>query len=244
MLNNINWIAICGGPGLSNNYLQYGLRDIIPEDKLHFYNLAGSPESQDKDPTIVTMVQQIEQVAQEPGLQEYGLITHSFGNYLALRSLERNNRSIKVIIMINPMPFEFQMWKNALTEIGNKVPEDVLKKITELSQSPNQGAELFRMIYPYYIGVENSILPLDVPFDADACNRISAKIEKYDDRNLVKMASIPLIRIMGDKDPFFFDPFILEDSTLIMEKVGHYPFFENRAYFLQTMQKVGSLLGC
>lgn len=242
MLEKINWIVIGGGPGLSNNYLQYALEKIIAKDKMHFFAVAGSPESAEKDPSIQRMVNQISEVAKENGLQEYGLITHSFGNYLAMRALEKDQTPIQAVLMLNPIPFEFQAWQSALAELVRKVPEHVLDKIAALSLHPDQGAELFRIIYPYYIGMENDALPIEVPFDTNACNNISAKVKEYDDRNLITTTSIPLVRIMGDHDPFFYDHQILENRTIIMPKIGHYPFFENYERFFQAMQKAGELL--
>lgn len=235
MLKKLDWIVIPGGPGMSSNYLEEALAKPFRESRLHYYCIHGAPDSIEKDPDIKAMVEQIFHTAQQANLSQFGLITHSFGNYLALRALEKKDNNIRAVIMLNPIPFTFKGWKNALANIINKVPEAILKKIECLAINPEHGGELFRMIYPYYTSDANAQLPMDISFDSQACNTISAKITDYDDRNLVNSITVPLIRISGDKDPFLDDKEILSDKTIILPNAGHYPFFETPVNFLMQL---------
>jgi len=240
MLDKLNWIVVPGGPGLSNNYLKYGLEKAFSGCKLHFYHAFGAPESKNKNPSIDEMIGQIQSVADNAALDEYGLITHSFGNYLAMKALDNSN--IKAIIMLNPAPFEFHAWKSALNNIVQSVSEPILKEIAALSKKTESGIELFRMLFPYYIGRKNTVLPIDVLFDVKACNSISEKVTEYDDRAIVGLISIPLVRIVGEKDPFFSEQEILQNQTIVMSNVGHYPFFEDLDSFCKAIKKAEELL--
>jgi len=128
MLTEIDWIVVPGGPGMSSKYLEIALSKPFNRCKLHYYTIHGAPESIEKNPDIETMVEQIFHVAKKANLKNYGLITHSFGNYLALRAIEKNT-NIKAIIMLNPIPFTFKGWKSGLANIVNKVPEKILNQI-------------------------------------------------------------------------------------------------------------------
>lgn len=44
MLDELDWLVIPGGPGLSSKYLELGLSKPFAGRKLHFYNPPGSPE--------------------------------------------------------------------------------------------------------------------------------------------------------------------------------------------------------
>ena len=111
---------------------------------LHFYDAYGSPESEKKDVSIEEMVEQIEEKIS--GLKSpdgYGLITHSFGNYLALRLLEKQEKQFKALIMLNPIPFVSTDWKVALENVVKKIPSDIFEEIRNLSEQPNQGENAF-----------------------------------------------------------------------------------------------------
>lgn len=237
MYSILEWLVIPGGPGMSNIYLKHILPNVFKEFNLHFYDVYGSPESEKQDVSIEVMVEQIE--TQVSDFKEgYGLITHSFGNYLALRVLEKQNSPLKAIIMINPMPFNYHGWNKALENVVKKVPVQVLNKISNLSKQQNKGSEIFRLIYPYYVGNLAHVLPVDVPFDITACNKIASKVNDFNDINLVIKANLPIIRIVGKLDPFFIDKTILLEQTFILNKVGHYPFFEDYAQFANLVAKI------
>jgi len=234
---NIDWIVVPGGPGLSSKYLNYALPMLLKNYKLHFYNPLGSPESKNIDPNINELIEQINQVAYDNNFDCFGLITHSFGNYIGLRALEKNKK-IKALIMLNPIPFKFSEWKNALSNIVKNIPKDVLEKINELADKPESGAEIFKIIYPYYIAnKKNGALPVEVPFDANACNRILAKLKNYNDIDYVNNLNIPTIRIVGEKDAFYSDKDILNEKTIVIPNTGHYPFFENPRTFVDAIEK-------
>jgi len=159
-----------------------------------------------------------------------------------MRALESDKGSIKAIIMLNPAPFEFHAWKNALKSIVKNVSKSTLKEWEALSEHSDRGAELFRMIYPYYTGKKNADLPIEVPLDIKACNTISAAVTDYDDRSLIQTTMIPLERIVGEKDPFFDDKEILLGQTIVIPSVGHYPFFEDPKCFSEAIRKTEKLL--
>ncbi len=152
ILNILPWIVVPGGPGLSNNYLKFGLSNTLPDHRLHYYDVFGSPESSNKNPSIEDMANQIQEVADHLGLSEYGIINHSFGSLLTMRALmaARAQDRIKAVLMLNPAPFQSTRWKNVLDVISRKIPKPVLEKINSLSA--DEGDVLFRLIYPYYIG--------------------------------------------------------------------------------------------
>lgn len=243
MHNILKWLVIPGGPGMSNNYLKHTLPKAFAGYNLHFYDAYGSPESEKKDTSIEEMVGQIEeQVSSFITNEGYGLITHSFGNYLALRLLEKKDNQLKALIMINPIPFTYKDWKVALENIIKKIPSNILTQISNLSQQPNQGKAIFRLIYPYYVGNPEQVLPIDVPFDTDACNLIVPKVNDFSDLNLVSNSDLPMVRIVGEADPFYMDKTIMTDNTLVLKEVGHYPFFEDSIQFINTVEKIGELL--
>lgn len=236
MLHNLKWLVVPGGPGLSNIYLKNSLPKIFRGFDLHFYEPYGSPCSVKSVPTLIEMIEQLENEAVHT--DEVGLITHSFGNYLALRALERNKCNFKAIIMLNPIPFTNEDWKMALARLISQVPQSVLKKINDLSHDLSDGAELFRLIYPFYVNSKKSLLPCDVPFSISSCNAISEQVEAFNDHLLVRNSNVPMVRIVGEQDVFYSDHEVMNDRTFVLESTGHYPFFEDVEQFLKIMPNI------
>lgn len=85
-------------------------------------------------------------------------------------------------------------------------------------------------------------MPIDVPFDTDACNVIAPKVEDFSDLSLVSNSDLLMVRIVGELDPFYMDKNIMTDNTLVLKEVGHYPFFEDFIQFTNAVAKVGELL--
>lgn len=240
MDKKLPWLVIPGGPGLSNKYLKHTLPKAFMGYNLHFYDAYGSPESEKKDVCIEEMVEQIkEEISDLKSSTGCGLITHSFGNYLALRLLEQQDNRLKALIMLNPIPFVSTDWKVALNNIVKKIPLDVFEEIRSLSEQPDQGETFFRLIYPYYIGSRTAALPLEVPFDSKACNLIASKVADFNDVALIYNSRLPMIRIVGELDSFYTDGGAMSNSTLVLKEVGHYPFLEDPLQFIDTVGKIG-----
>ena len=183
------------------------------------------------------LVNQLFDVVELNRLRKFGLITHSFGNYLAMRALERAGNNISAIIMISPMPFVFSHWKNALLQIEKNIPEMVLKRIQMLACDQTKGIEVFELIFPYYTSrfIEN--VPR-IPFNLEVCDKISAKVDEYNDVAFLSSFNIPWVCIVGDKDPFFVERDLLADRTIIIPDVGHYPFFEDPIAFTKAISDI------
>lgn len=236
MFKDLKWIVIPGGPGMSNNYLLDVLPMAFQGYELHFYNTIGSPESAIENAKIDDLVNQITEESE--GSNEYGLITHSFGNYLALRLLEKNDNRLKAIIMLNPIPFTFKEWQESLASIVSKVPPNVLHAIAELSKEPDKGNEIFKLIYPYYVAEKSIDLPFDIPFNMNNCNSIASQVETFNDIDLIEHAPIPMCRVVGEQDPFYKNQDVMTDNTIVINDTGHYPFLENHQQFSEIVPNI------
>jgi pimeloyl-ACP methyl ester carboxylesterase len=241
MMREIDWLVIPGGPGLSSTYLKTGLAEAFAGCKVHFYDPLGAPELSVEDvPTIDNMVDQIFSVIKELNVPRCGFITHSFGNYLAMRALEKAQQDISGLIMISPMPFSSGNWRTSLQKIAEKVPASVFTDIQALSAAKDSGSKIFKAFFPYY-AVQSVELP-DIPFDSQMCDKISAQVGEYDERELVTSLGIPVACIVGEVDPFLLEKELLENKIVTVPGVGHYPFLENPEEFSKAVTNVEDIL--
>jgi len=82
------------------------------------------------------------------------------------------------------------------------------------------------------------VLPVDVPFDTAACNLIVSKVKEFNDLNLISNSDLPMIRVVGELDPFYIDKDIMMHNTLVIKGMVHYPFFEDSIQFTHAVAKI------
>ena len=234
----LDWIVVPGGPALSASYLKYGLTPFLSDLKLHFYNPLGTPESPVAGiPSIGDLVRQIFEVAEKNNLKNYGLITHSFGNYLAMQALTEKKASVSALLMISPMPFTSKNWHRAIKRLLEKIPKQILDKMEELAQKPGNDLEIFDLCLPYYMAAPIKIPQF--PFDFKMCHSIASQVGEYDFTSLILSNRLPpWVCIMGEADPFFIEKELFTTNTIIIPNVGHYPFFENPEKFSRAIAQV------
>lgn len=238
IFTDLDWIVVPGGPALSATYLKYGLAKSLHDFKLHFYDPLGAPESPVADvPSIDDLVQQIFETAEKNNLKDYGLITHSFGNYLALKALTEKKARIRALLMISPMPFTSKNWHRAIKHLLEKIPKPILDKMEILSQKPGNDLEIFELCLPYYMAKPVKIPQF--PFDFKMCHSIAGQVGEYDYTSLILSNRLPpWVCIMGAADPFFIEKELFTTNTIIIPNVGHYPFFENPAEFAKVIERI------
>jgi pimeloyl-ACP methyl ester carboxylesterase len=242
MFEDLNWIVVPGGPGLSATYVKQGFVGAFTGYKLHYYDPLGAPETKiDHVPTIGELINQIFAVAEMKKFKQFGLITHSFGSYLAMRILEQIKHNVVALIMISSTPFVDIYWKMAFQKISANIPDHVLKKIQELAIDVNNGPEIFDLFFPYYAVKTVKTLPR-IPFDTQMCDQISKQVGDYDDTGLLSACNIPWACIMGEHDPFYFEKDLLLERTILIPGVGHYPFYEDPAAFTEATKNIENKL--
>lgn len=236
-LEDLDWIVIPGGPGLSSEYLKLGLSSLQPFYKLHFFDLLGAPDSvKQNDVSINDLLDQILDVVSKKHLKKYGIIAHSFGSYLAMRLLDKAPENICALILLSPMPLLFDDWQKAITKVGSSLPEELLNKLNAPDENDKEGIELFNELMPYY--VKKHVPKLKVPFCINSCSEISGQVNDYDDRNLLQTTSVPWRCIAGKGDLFFIDDTIFRKHATILQGVGHYPFLEDENSFLMAFKQL------
>ena len=239
MRDEKKWLVIAGGPGISVSYLQ-GIDNQSIRDDLIFYHQIGTPECHIDFMSLEQMINQIDSEINNTGLQSVGIITHSFGNYLFMRYVEKYGAdNIRDVIMISPCPLLYSEWRKALRCIVQSIPPLIIEKYHRMKDDPGDGVALFQLIYPYYTAHCDQ-LKIDVMFNAQECERISGEVDPYDHRCLFKKFKCPVTMIAGDQDPFFKHDAERDSEVYLMPNVGHYPHLENKALFSRIFHEVVS----
>jgi pimeloyl-ACP methyl ester carboxylesterase len=241
MMKELNWIVVQGGPGVSKKYLE-NLNDVFVNFNLYFYDQMGSPELPNDSTSINDLVDQIKAFATEKELERFGIISHSFGNYITMRFLEKYGESDLVtnLIMLSPCPFIHDEWRRALALIAESIPTVEKENINSLAADlESDGVCLFKALYPFYSGNSSSTLDLDVEFNLQACNEISGLVQEYDDRALLSKLSIPAVRVVGEKDHFYA---VEEEkdlvNTIVLKDLGHYVNLENIEQLIKAVEDI------
>ena len=240
MFEEIDWIIVPGGPGISREYLEMPLSFLTDNYKFHFYDPLGTYENNSKkDINISELVEQIFSFANEKGLKKFGLISHSFGTYLSIKAYQIKPELIQAMLFLNPMPTRYEEWKMSLNKIINRVPDIFKDKISQLMSKcdDDMGVALFKAIFPFYSNSKHVMLP-DIKFNNKMCDYLSSQVEEYNHISSIEKLECPYVCIVGEKDPFYYPDMFPEDNTIVIEGVGHYPSIKTTEKLLCLKKKI------
>ena len=241
MTKRRNWLVIAGGPGISSNYL-YCLDDVFKPDNLIFYDQIGTHDCPLVFQSLDQMVNQLHSVVKENNLTSFGVITHSFGNYLLMEYIKKyGQRRINSIIMITPCPLLYNEWVDSIHMLTSYIPKKLMDDYAKMKKISIDGSDLFKLIYPYYTK-DKRALDIDVKFNADLCEKISSSVEEFDHRQIHNSLKSRLFLITGEHD-FFNKPNHFKNCRIFnMPNTGHYPHLENFESFKVIVTKIMSNL--
>ena len=232
-----NWLVIAGGPGISSNYL-YGLKNCFDGDNLIFFDQIGTYDCPSIFESLEQMIDQIHTVVMESGLSSFGVITHSFGNFLLMEYIKKyGSDNINSVIMIGPCPLLYQEWKDSLEQLFDSMPKKLIDDYVEMKKTTDDGADLFRLIYPYYTNGNNS-LDIDVKFNADLCDKISSTVMRFDHSEIMQSLTCPLFIIAGQYDLFIKSSSFQGCKVFNIPNTGHYPHLEDSENFKIVVREV------
>ena len=162
---------------------------------------------------------------------------------MSLKLLESALLNIKAIILVNPMPFTFQQWQAALQKIESRITLNELQKIKQIESSDNDGSKIFAAYFPYYIAQQETVVPKSIKFNSILCDKIASQVTDYDYRRIIGASSIPIVCIVGEKDPFYESMNNDCHAKIIsMPNVGHYSFIEDTQSFKGAVKQVEDIL--
>ncbi len=252
-----NIVVIHGGPGLPHNYLLPALQNLAPYATIWLYDARGHGLSEQNYPnqsyTMQQLVDDIEGFVTAAGLTNYSLFGHSFGGMVALKYATTKRPGLGRLILSDT---------SASLEYINRF-QDSLKKIMPPGQYEEyekiQGdngitaderlRRGLRLVYPFYWynPPKPEYLDLDIGslnLNATASEQIwSSDGQNYDVRKDLAKVTVPTLVLYGRYDVVFsYDDAkeiaegVPSGRLVVLERSGHYPFFEENHLFTEWVR--------
>ncbi|MBK6312829.1 MAG: alpha/beta hydrolase [Blastocatellia bacterium] len=247
-----NIIVIHGGPGLPHNYLLPALQNLGPYATLWFYDARGhglSEQNKPNDPyTMEQLVGDVGAFATAMKMDSYSVFGHSFGGMVALKFAATNPVGLRRLILSDTSASlgYVSRFQDTLKRL---MPKDQFAEYERLqsdsSITPDERLRrALRLVYPfywynppkpYYLDLDISSLNLN----ATASDQIwSSDGQNYDVRKQLSDIKVPTLVINGRYDIVFsyedakeLSEGIPNARLVILERSGHYPFYEENATF-------------
>ncbi len=133
-------VVVHGGPGLGNDYLFEPFKQLSDQYKLIFYDQRGcglSEEFKEGQPvTIETMVEDLEGVRKEFGVDKMNLIGQSWGTVITLNYIFKYPDRVKKLILLEPAPGSNEYIQQVQQTIMSRLLKDEIDRLVKVSQMP------------------------------------------------------------------------------------------------------------
>ncbi len=252
-------IVLNGGPGLAHNYFYGALATLATDRCLIFYDQLGCGASkvEDKYITLENNLIQLREVIDYYVSDKFNIISHSWGNWLALEYLKskeaKDDKNLNKIIAISPAPLDnlaleesFKYIKDNLS-LAHKLQLEQFMTTRDADFSVlelivNNVTESSDRLYFNEGGSFNTKSTNKSFFDSFslkiAKHLVNMVYEGYDHKDIVYNSKTYIDFILGGKDPIpgkeVFEA--LEEnpefiSRVDIPEVGHLPFLEDPEIF-------------
>lgn len=248
-----------GGPGLDHQALGNYFDDLAKDYQLIFIDQRGQGKSKEVDfETLTTkrMATDIVELAEVLGLEEYGIVGHSFGAFVAMQHAVDYPGVAKYIVFIAGTDSATDLLKH-LQENRSKLPEKLLERINKAKfdlQNAKTHEEFLRAwgentaFYFAFPTNEEQLADFnrqvkDVIIRFDILNYCSQRgYGYYDVSNDLHKVINPVLILAGEQDNICSLKghqrihSKLKNSKLVIFNTGHMIFVEENTKFLQEIR--------
>lgn len=133
-------VVVHGGPGLGYDYLYEPFKQLSDQYKLIFYDQRGcglSEEFKEGQPiTIETMIEDLEGVRKDFGLEKMNLVGQSWGAVIAFNYIFKYPDRVKKLILLEPAPGSNEYIQQVQQTIMSRLRKDEIERLVKVSQMP------------------------------------------------------------------------------------------------------------
>lgn len=133
-------VVVHGGPGLGQDYLFEPFKQLSKQYKLIFYDQRGcglSEEFKEDQPiTIETMIEDLEGVRKEFGIDKINLVGQSWGAVIAFNYIFKYPDRVKKLILLEPAPGSNEYIQQVQQTIMSRLRKDEIERLVKISQMP------------------------------------------------------------------------------------------------------------
>lgn len=212
-------VLVHGGPGLAHNYLYEHFSPLEKKFQLIYYDQRGCGLSQlfkeNENISVDLMVEDLEGIRKEFGLEKMNLAGQSWGAVIALNYLFKYPEKVNTLVLLEPAPGSSEFLPIFQKNLQSRLSKQALARMTELGAKPLLRSDpvLFRefmglRMKKYYFDTTKFSGRQFAYFDSNKVKMFFASSAKFSpylaNYNLferMKEIKLPVLIIAGDYDP-------------------------------------------
>ena len=232
-----------GGPGFDHVPLLAGLTGLLEHRTLIFFNQLGCGRTPATDAPVTAQAtfDHAAALLDAVGSEPIGMAAFSWGAVVAAAALARRpDFAFTESLLVSPTPIEGNAYAQARATFVARVPAEIMTELMTMVQAGKEGAEAFALLGPYYVASQQTVLP-QMPISVPVYFSVDGSLAEFNFQDAIgRFGAISIIR--GDHDhtdQSLIRP-LLDAAThdLILEGVGHHPFFEEPGSFAAAARRV------
>lgn len=256
-------VVLHGGPGLTMDYLFPHLLDLEQFGEIIFYDQRGTGQSSHCEisndlVTIEQFIEDLEDIRKNLNLQEFILLGHSFGGFLAMQYALQHQKHLKGMILMSTLPANYEGMLAFAQEFNQRTMScqqqlSAFEDIEQFNQlSVDEIQKIYQIIFSFYFYDPKQLNNLKLKFeDKSAKNgfyiekQMSAQCLFKDNLNLFPSLSkldIPCLVLHGEQDIIPLNTAIAihenltKSNMVVLQECDHFPFIEKKQETMRSIE--------
>jgi pimeloyl-ACP methyl ester carboxylesterase len=229
-------ICLHGGMGVGSDYFSVpGVEDLAQKGlRVITYDQRGNGIHKEANIELISMDQwtrDVSLVAEALSLEEYSVLGHSYGGFIAMKHAIMNPNKLKSVVVVDSAPFSY-------TYLGST---DAIRKSTDITK--DEFTAMYRKAWDGFVSGDTVSMALydGMNISFETYKKGVEEMGSYDIRDELKDIVCPSLIVVGEKDERYIDRAkfmsdnISNSELSIVSDAGHIPFVDKPNEFVHLV---------
>lgn len=257
-----SFVFLHGGPGMRHDELVPSFLNFAKTRQAIFYDQRGNGKSlmekiDSNTFTTELLVEDLEALRREFGIERLNLVGHSWGGLLAMYYASKYPQNLKRLILIDPAPVNTELLIQSYENLMGRFTEEAWNRLQAMYESEsylagdpdahNEAMRLSEGVTFYSEQAREEYFKIAVFDEMKAKNSVAisgpARAIKLNVTVQDRLGNIacPTLLVQGSEDfiipeaPKLANQLIKNSKLVFIDKSGHYPFMENKEDFFRAL---------
>jgi proline iminopeptidase len=231
-----------------------GFDKLSSDLRIIYYDQRGCGRSEPLSPvvssTIADNVEDLEALRRYFHLERFSIAAHGWGAVIALEYARAHQEFVESIVLMTPIsPFSPQPRDETMLD---KLPTDVQQSVAEVMSQPTMSMlerkeRIMRLVMPSLFHREEAARAVNLRrlrLSPDVNIRLSDELGSLDLFPVLGDITVPTLVVVGRhdittpvRDQMAYADGIRSASAVVFNDSGHFPFVEERAFFMNVVRE-------
>jgi proline iminopeptidase len=237
-----------GGPGLHHGVYR-SLDRLAAIRRLVYWDHRGHGRSDplpDGDVPMSLFADDTVALADALGIDEFALLGHSFGGWVALETALRHPDRVSTLVLAATTPGQLGATESDRDDQGAPMPERLERLLLSQPETDSEAADVYRALAPHFMRDQDASSLLDEIRDglvsADSMRKVFAALAAWSAVDRLGGIRCPTLLLAGSHDVFCSPPQLAriagrvqQAQIVLFEESGHFMWFEEPDRFFDEI---------